>query len=194
MHAKSVLVALAVPALISAAAIPQEIPDNWDENSSDIVGGVAAAQGDLPFIVSVQVSGSHLCGGTLVNANTVISAAHCYYGRSTSGLGVRAGSLVSSRLYNPNRHETNIASQNRGSGGVTATISSVRLHPNYNDDTSDYDMAVLKLSSPISTSSTISYATLAAAGSDPAAGSTVTTAGWYVHHLLCFFYTMLTFI
>lgn len=96
MHAKSVLAALALPALISGAAIPQDpaIPD-WDENTADIVGGVAAAQGDFPFIVSVQLSGSHLCGGTLVNANTVISAAHCYYGRTSSSFRIRAGSLVS---------------------------------------------------------------------------------------------------
>jgi trypsin len=97
MHAKSILAALAVPALVYGAAIPQEIPENWDENSTDIVGGVAASQGDLPFIVSVQLSGfGHLCGGTLVNANTVISAAHCYAGSETDSYSIRAGSLVSS--------------------------------------------------------------------------------------------------
>jgi trypsin len=94
MHAKSILVALAIPAVISGVAIPQEFPDNWDENSSDIVGGVAAAQGDFPFIVSVQLSGTHFCGGTLLNANTVVSAAHCYYGRTGSSWSIRAGSLV----------------------------------------------------------------------------------------------------
>jgi trypsin len=97
MHAKSVFVALAVPALISGAAIPQDDPPfNWEEGSSDIVGGVSASQGDLPSMVSVQLSGlGHLCGGTLLNANTVVSAAHCYYGRTTSTFTIRAGSLVS---------------------------------------------------------------------------------------------------
>lgn len=98
MHAKSVLVTLAAPALISAAAIPQDDPVNWDENSSDIVGGVAAAQGDLPFIVSVQTSGGHFCGGTLLNPTTVVSAAHCYFGRSASSFSIRAGSLVRSSI------------------------------------------------------------------------------------------------
>jgi secreted trypsin-like serine protease len=101
MFAKSIFVALAVPALISGAALPQTIPD-WDENSSDIVGGVAAAQGDLPFIVSVQLSGSHFCGGSLVNANTVVSAAHCYEGRTGSSWSIRAGSLVSD--HSPSNH------------------------------------------------------------------------------------------
>ena len=99
MHAKSILVALAIPAFISGAAIPQEdFPENWEDNTSDIVGGVAAAQGDFPFLVSVQLSGSHFCGGTLLNANTVVSAAHCYYNRPGSW-SIRAGSLVCASLF-----------------------------------------------------------------------------------------------
>jgi len=105
MHAKSILAALAVPALVYGAAIPQEqdLPEfNWDESSpdtSDIVGGVAASQGDFLPIVSVQLAGlGHLCGGTLLNANTVVSAAHCYYGRTTASFSIRAGSLVSTIL------------------------------------------------------------------------------------------------
>jgi len=90
MHAQSILAALAVPALIYGAAIPQE------ETADDIVGGVAAAQGDLPFIVSVALSGfGHYCGGSLINANTVVSAAHCYQGETATDFSVRAGSLVS---------------------------------------------------------------------------------------------------
>lgn len=95
MHAKF-LYALAAPAIVSAAAIPQNDPDNWDDNGNDIVGGVAASTGDAPFIVSLQTSsGSHFCGGTLVNANTVLTAAHCSVGQSASAVRIRAGSLVS---------------------------------------------------------------------------------------------------
>lgn len=95
MFVKSFLAALALPAIISGAALPQNDPDNWDDFPvEDIVGGVAASAGDFPFIVSVQLSGSHFCGGTLLNANTVVSAAHCYFGRTGSSWRIRAGSLV----------------------------------------------------------------------------------------------------
>jgi hypothetical protein len=107
MYAKSLLVALAAPALISGAAIPQNDPVDWNENTSDIVGGVAAAQGDFPFIVSVQIGGRHDCGGTLLNANTVVSAAHCFFGRTSSTFRVRAGSLVCDRLLR-NKNENTI--------------------------------------------------------------------------------------
>lgn len=100
MFVKSFLAALALPAIISGAALPQNDPDNWDEVPvEDIVGGVAAVAGDFPFLVSVQLSGSHFCGGTLLNANTVVSAAHCYFGRLGSSWRIRAGSLVCGHHY-----------------------------------------------------------------------------------------------
>jgi trypsin len=167
MQIKDVLVALAVPAICSAAAIPQDpsFPEG-DFPEEHIVGGVAASAGDAPFIVSVQRSGSHFCGGSLLNANTVLTAAHCAaaVNSNPSGITVRAGSL------------------NRNSGGVTASASSLKIHPSYSGTSStpqyNNDVAIIKLSSSIATSSTIQYAVLAAAGSDPADGLSTTTAGW----------------
>jgi trypsin len=52
------------------------------------------------------------------------------------------------------------------------------MHPNYNENTQDSDLGILKLATPIPESSTIKYATLAAAGSDPLGNSTATVAGW----------------
>jgi trypsin len=53
------------------------------------------------------------------------------------------------------------------------------VHPRYDFRDLDADVAILKLSAPIAKSNTVGYATLAAAGSDPSAGSMVTAAGWY---------------
>lgn len=165
MQIKDLLAALALPALVLSAAIPQpqdpEIP-NWDEGApeNDIVGGVTAVQGDFPFIVSIQRSGSHFCGGTLLNANTVLTAAHCAVGQTASSIRVRAGSL------------------SRTSGGVLVQVSSIKVNPGYVSARYDGDVAIMKLATAIPTSSTISYAALPASGSDPAAGTTTTVAGW----------------
>jgi trypsin len=90
MGIKSLVTGLAIAATISAAPMPQE-----DTNTIEIVGGVAASAGDFPFIVSLQKSGSHFCGGSLINANTILTAAHCAVGQTASSITVRAGSLVS---------------------------------------------------------------------------------------------------
>lgn len=150
----SYIVALALPALSLGAAIPQD-----DEMSVSIVGGTAAAAGEFPYLVSVQTSsGSHFCGGALLNANTVLTAAHCTEGLTASRLRIRAGTTTWS------------------SGGVTAGVSRITMHPNYSGH--DSDVAILKLSSSVPTSSTIAYARLPASGNDPAAGSMTTVAGW----------------
>ena len=50
-----------------------------------IVGGRPATSGEVPYIVSLQRSGwaggfSHSCGGSILNENTIITAAHCIVG------------------------------------------------------------------------------------------------------------------
>lgn len=93
MQFKLALVAALVPSMSMAAALPQS-PDIIPE--AGIVGGDQATAGDFPFIVSLSRSGgSHFCGGSLLNANTVLTAAHCSVGQSASSVQVRAGSLVS---------------------------------------------------------------------------------------------------
>ena len=51
---------------------------NFFFNSDRILGGQEASD-IIPWQVSVQMMGSHLCGGTILNNITVISAAHCFY-------------------------------------------------------------------------------------------------------------------
>lgn len=147
---------IALAALAStAAALPNPNPQG-----QEIVGGELASAGDFPFIVSLQRSGSHFCGGSLVNANTVVTAAHCSVGQSASSVTVRAGSLK------------------RNSGGTLVGVSRIIVNPSYQSSSYNNDVAIWKLSTSIPTSSTIGYATLAAAGSDPAGGSSAQTAGW----------------
>ncbi|KAF2439829.1 trypsin [Karstenula rhodostoma CBS 690.94] len=143
---------LALPALVAAApaAQPQDL-------SVQIVGGSAATAGQFPYIVSILVNGYHDCGGSLLNANTVITAAHCAT-HSASTYTVRAGSLT------------------WASGGVTSKVSRVISNPAYSGNNND--IAIFKLTTPIPTSSSISYVSLPASGSDPAAGSSSTVAGW----------------
>ncbi|CAI6069639.1 unnamed protein product [Clonostachys chloroleuca] len=155
----SLKAALLVPLAGMAAAAPAAAPADVGIN---IVGGTTASSGEFPYIVSLSSGGSHFCGGVLLNANTVVTAGHCS-DSSASSVRVRAGSL------------------NRSSGGTQVGVSSITIHPDYyvSNDIPYNDIAVWKLSTSIAeTSSTIKYAKLAAQGSDPSAGTTMTVAGW----------------
>jgi secreted trypsin-like serine protease len=45
--------------------------------NSRVVNGTDAPQGKYPFVVSLQWLGDHGCGGTILNENWVLTAAHC---------------------------------------------------------------------------------------------------------------------
>lgn len=79
-----------------AAAVPSTTPFHLDGQERSIVGGTEAAAGEFPYIVSLaRIGKSHFCGGVLINAYTVVTAAHCTVDQTAEELNVRAGSLVS---------------------------------------------------------------------------------------------------
>ena len=60
---------------------------------AEIVGGNITLS-PIPWQVSVQFEGSHVCGGTILDTYTILSAAHCFddYGGALDGFSIRAGS------------------------------------------------------------------------------------------------------
>jgi len=154
-----VLALAMVPSLSMAAALPEAAAPPV-ANAGEIVGGSAATAGQFPFQVALLESGSLFCGGVLINANTVLTAAHCSVDYSASSVKVRAGSLK------------------YASGGTLVSVSKIVVHPDYDSNTIDNDIALWQLATAIPTSSTIGYATLPVQGSDPASGTSTTVSGW----------------
>ncbi|XP_051925272.1 uncharacterized protein LOC127603210 [Hippocampus zosterae] len=131
--------------------------------STKIVGGEDAQEGSWPWQASVQIFATHVCGGSLINREWVMSAAHCFSSTSTFGWEVSLGrqNLLAS---NPNE--------------VTKTVAAIVLHPGFNIFTLDNDIALLRLSSPVTFSDYIRPVCLAAKGSVFNNGTHSWVTGW----------------
>ncbi|KAF7665765.1 hypothetical protein LDENG_00133990, partial [Lucifuga dentata] len=67
-----------------------------------IVGGQDAPAGSWPWQVSLQYYGYHFCGGSLINNEWVLTAAHCCLSTEMSGTNVCLGRQ---NLEGPNPNE-----------------------------------------------------------------------------------------
>ncbi|XP_077069358.1 prostasin [Siphateles boraxobius] len=115
-----------------------------------IVGGVNASAGAWPWQVSLHTDGSHFCGGSLINNQWVLSAAHCFPGTNATSITVYLG-RQSQEQPNPNE--------------VSRSVSQLIVHPDYDGPSHNNDMALLHLSSPVNFTNYISPVCLAAEGS-----------------------------
>ncbi|KAM6904667.1 serine protease 33-like [Xenentodon cancila] len=127
-----------------------------------IVGGQEAPKGSWPWQVSLHTS-IHICGGSLINNEWVLTAAHCVNGRSPAQFKVYLG-----------RHSQQGSNPNEVSRSVTQII----IHFGYNSATNNNDIALLKLSSTVTFNTYISPVCLAASDSTFFSGVDTWTTGW----------------
>ena len=88
-----------------------------------IVGGDDASPGQFPYFVFLDIG----CGGTLIAPDVVLTAAHC------------GPQFV---------QEVTVGAYERGqetSGAVNVTVVDYLIHPDYNIDTDENDLALLRL-------------------------------------------------
>nr|XP_033779277.1 serine protease 55-like [Geotrypetes seraphini] len=113
----------------------------YDQNSSAtkslkesrIIGGRDAEQGEWPWAVSLQLSRRHYCGGSIVSAWWILTAAHCFYGDKTKYKNLRVEVGVT------------VLHQAKGVKEVTKIIT----HETFSEASLDNDIALLLLSSEI---------------------------------------------
>jgi trypsin len=98
-----------------------------------IIGGEQADEGEFPYLVSIQLFGAHSCGGSILNSNHILTAAHCLQGMLPILITVVAGA------HNQMVNATVEPSQQR--------IGSLLhfLHPTWDDVAIDGDVGIIRL-------------------------------------------------
>uniref|UniRef100_A0A665TQP7 Chymotrypsin B n=1 Tax=Echeneis naucrates TaxID=173247 RepID=A0A665TQP7_ECHNA len=127
-----------------------------------IVNGEEAVPHSWPWQVSLQQSnGFHFCGGSLINENWVVTAAHCNV-----------------RTY----HRVVAGEHDKGYGSNEAVQvlkpAKVFTHPKWNPRTINNDIALIKLATPASLGTNVSPVCLAESSDVFAASMTCVTSGW----------------
>jgi trypsin len=129
--------------------------------SGKIVGGTVAAPSSHPFQVGLLQKGvadnfqAQYCGGTLVRANVIVTAAHC------------------SDFVAANQVQVLTGTQRLDGSGVRRNVTRIDIHPNWNPGTFNNDVAVWIVST---NANNIPLAALAS--TDPAVGTNLLATGW----------------
>nr|XP_005544783.2 chymotrypsin-like elastase family member 2A isoform X1 [Macaca fascicularis] len=153
-----------------AGALSCGVP-TYPPSVTRVVGGEEATPNSWPWQVSLQYTSDgnwyHICGGTLIANNWVLTAAHC---------------ISSSRTYRVvlGRHNLYIAE----SGSLAVSVSKTVVHPKWNssDVSKGYDIALLKLANPVSLTDKIQLACLPPAGTILPNNYPCYVTGWgYLH-------------
>ncbi|XP_029466499.1 chymotrypsin B-like [Rhinatrema bivittatum] len=126
-----------------------------------IVNGEEAVPGSWPWQASLQNSlGGHFCGGSLINKQWVVTAAHC--------------SVTKSQFVVLGEHDrgTNVEAIQK------LKVAQVFTHPQWNSNTIENDIALIKLATPAVLSDSVSPVCLAASGEEYQSGQLCVTSGW----------------
>jgi trypsin len=161
------LLASALPLLVALLALAPTA--SATSGSPRVVGGTDATLADAPWQALV-LPGHSLCGGSILDASHVLTAAHCVYD-GQGGMSVINPADVTVRVGVLDR---------LAAGGETASVATVRVNPTYAPDLQTGDVAILTLSPPgLALSPTVAAIPPTDVGWRPIDGSTdLRLSGW----------------
>jgi len=144
--------------------------------SKRVVGGEAAVPHSYPFIAGIEIMRTHMCGGSIIDPQWILTAAHCV-ANNTFEIRLLNGSNVTLPMMPYLVVVVGDHSKSRNHPHeVRARVDNIVLHPNYSSGGKDSDVALLRLSTPLNYNGHVLPIKLAK--TDPELNRTCVVAGW----------------
>lgn len=139
-------------------------PETKQEIKTRIVGGSVTSVSQVPYQISIELYGKHICGANIISANWALSAAHCFPDMFPShAMKIRSGTSRAT------------------SYGRVHEINEVILHKNYYskpDGTPVNDIAVISTKQPFLYSHLVKRIEMFEINENLPVGSMAVISGW----------------
>uniref|UniRef100_A0A7M5X8Q4 Peptidase S1 domain-containing protein n=2 Tax=Clytia hemisphaerica TaxID=252671 RepID=A0A7M5X8Q4_9CNID len=129
---------------------------------SRVIGGKDAKAHSWPWQIGLHRSGEFMCGGSLINQQWVVTAAHCVFGREAFRFQVKLGD-----------HNRKV-----DEGEQFIQVSRIIVHEQYRSSKFNNDIALLKLERPAIFGRNVQPVCLPNQGDSPQVGSKCYLTGW----------------
>lgn len=161
-----ITIALASISVLPVLSQANDLKMNIKTNPTPkIVGGEPVTDNSRPWMTSLQYNNQHFCGASLISDTWVLTAAHCVEDitkGNINGLSIRSNFLKLS-----------------DDTGTKASVEDVYIHPDYNQQGKNAaDIALVKLSTPITDIPFIKLATDEIIAVSGMAGAMASVSGW----------------
>jgi len=147
---------------------PDMFPNGVKTRGSRIVGGEIVNPHDHPYQVACLMTfggGTGLCGGSVIGPRTILTAAHCPIGSSSTQIIKGA-------------HQFNIVEANQQRQTVTNAGTNYRLHAGYNPANLNNDIAILIMPVAATYNAFVQASIIPHGNPNLFAGVTATVSGW----------------
>lgn len=138
--------------------------DKYYDDDDRIVGGYLAQPGQIPYQAGIYLytanNQASICGGTLISNEWVMSAAHCTYRI------VRAEVILGT-----------VDITQRPPGSVRVWANFIRTHPNYRENSSKFDISLIRIPRVLFTN-TIRSVYIAVSNGNSYVGQNVLVSGY----------------
>lgn len=145
------------------SAVPLFGIDAVDFDDDKIVGGQPTTIQEHPHQVSLRIRGSHECGGSIIAATRVLTAAHCLTPNAPPSIYTVLGGTS-------NRTDV--------TNGQLRNVIRFVIHPRYSSLTTVNDIAVLQIQTAFVFGRNVRAIAIPPQGAPTADGASVTVTGW----------------